>query len=208
MTAVYTGMSADEFYDLNPNGLNVGAKGMNQLQQGDKIEVIQLDATGAIPAEMERDEKRMIYLGAQLVQDTNSNQTLGAKEMEFSASTSTLKRISHNVSKGLTQCIEWVAMFMGVSGNIKYQLNTDFVTDNMDAQMLAQHFNAVQSGLLPKETYYEAARQAGITDKDNEELQELAEQGNLDAESQSEEVATLQARLDAALEEIESLRNA
>lgn len=205
MTAVYTGMSADEFYDLNPNGLNVGAKGMNQLEQGDRIEVIQIEATGAIPAEMERDEKRMIYLGAQLVQDTNSNQTLGAKEMEFSASTSTLKRIARNVSKGLTQCLEWVAIFMGVSGDIRYQLNTEFVTDMMDAQMLAQHFNAVQSGLLPKETYYEAARKAGITDKTNEELEELAEQGNLDANGTNEEMASLQAKLDAALEEIERL---
>ncbi len=208
MTVVYTDMTADEFYDFNPNGLNVGAKGMNQLKADDKVEILQLDSTGAIPTEMERDEKRMIYLGAQLVQDSSSNQTLGAKEMEFGASTSTLKRISMNVSSGLEQCLDWVALFLGADGDIAYKLNTDFITDTMDAQTLSVHFQTVQSGLMPKTEYYEVARKAGLTDKTNEELIELSEQDNLDVETESEEMATLRAELEAAEEEIERLRNA
>lgn len=208
MTVVYTDMTADEFYDFNPNGLNVGAKGMNQLKSDDKVEILQLDSTGAIPAEMERDEKRMIYLGAQLVQDSSSTQTATAAVIDSNASMSTLKRISMNVSSGLEQCLEWVALFLGSDGDITYKLNTDFVTDTMDAQTIAQHFQAVQSGLLPIETYYDTARTVGFTKKTNQELKELSEQDNLDVEVESEVLATLRAELEAAEEEIERLRNA
>jgi hypothetical protein len=208
MVNVYTAMTPDEFYSMNPNGLNVGAKGMNQLKEGDKVEISQIDATGAIPAEMERDQQRMIYLGAQLVQDNNPNQTLGAKEIDSNASMSTLKRISRNVSKGMEQCIKWAGMFLGINEEVTYKLNTEFVTDTMDPQTLAQHFQAVQGGLMPKVTYYDSARKAGLTELDNEEIEELAEQDNLEVEVTDENTAQLQAQLDAALEEIEELKNA
>lgn len=208
MTVVSTDMDKEEFDQMNPNGLDVGAKGMNMLDANGKVEVIQLSATGAIPAEMERDEQRMIYLGAQLVQDSSSNQTLGAKEIDINASTATLKRIARNASDGLEQCLRWAGQFLGIDEEVIYQLNTQFVTDSMDAQMVAQHFQAIQASLLPKVTYYETARKAGLTELDDDELIELSLEDDLAAESQTEEVATIQAQLDAALEEIERLRNA
>jgi hypothetical protein len=208
MTIVYTEMDSEEFNSANPNGLDVGAKGMNQLSQNDKVEILQLQATGAIAEEMLRDEQRMIYLGAQLVQDSSKAQTLGAKEMDHSASISTLKRIAGNASKGLENCIKWAAGFLGSTDEVKYQLNTKFVTDSMDAQTIAQHFQAVQSGLLPRATYYETARNAGFTELDNDAIEEAISDENLGAPGTDEATATIQARLDAALEEIERLKNA
>lgn len=202
MTVVSSNMSKEDFDIMNPNGLDVGARGSNFLGQGDKVELVQLDATGAIPSEMERDEKRMIYIGAQLVQDTSSNQTLGAKEMEFGASTSTLKRIVRNASSGLEQCLTWAAAFMGDSSEVKYQLNSDFVTDSMDSQTLALHFQTVQSGLMPKTEYWEVARKAGLTEKTNEELESETVEADLVVEGESEEVATLKAEIDALKEQL------
>lgn len=115
MTNVYTAMSGEEFNELNPNGLDVGAKGKNMLGTEDRVEILQIAATGAIAEEMMRDEKRMIASGAQLVQDTNTNVTLGAKEMEFGASTSTLKRISFNLTDGANTLLRYVSEFLNVS---------------------------------------------------------------------------------------------
>lgn len=197
MTNIFTNMDPEEFDKANPGGLDVGAKGRNMLDQGDKIEVLQIEATGAIPSEMLRDESRMIMLGAQLVQDTSSTQTLGAKEMEFGASTSTLKQITRNVSLGIEQCLDWAGMFMGDNGENKYQLNTDFVTDSMSPQMLQQHILLVQGGVLPTETLYEAARMAGLTKLDNETLKELALNDSSLISGTDEAAAIAQAQRDA-----------
>lgn len=202
MTNVYTSMSADEFSDRNPGGLNVGAKGSNQMEQGDSIEILQLDATGAIPAEMVRDEQRMIYLGAQLVQNSSGTQTATAKMIDANASMSTLKRISYNISSGLERCIKWAGLFLGVDEDVTYQLNTEFITDKMDPQTLSLHFQTVQSGLMPKSEYFEVARKAGLTKKTDEELIELAEGENLMLEGDSEEVARLQAENEALREQL------
>ena len=208
MTNVFTSMYSEEFNMANPNGLDSGAKGVNRFNQGDKVEVLQIAATGAIPSEMERDENRMIALGAQLVQDTNTNVTLGAKEMEFGASTSTLKRIADNISSGMVNCLNWAGQFLGETGENTYQLNKEFITDELTPQMLQQHIVMVQGGVLPESTLNESARKAGLTDKTDEELANALSNQNLLGEGTSEEQATLQAENDALKEELAELRAA
>ena len=196
MTNVYTTMGQEDFDEKNPNGLDVGAKGMNMLDQGDKVEILQIGATGAIPAEMERDQQRMIAQGAQLVQDTNTNVTLGAKEMEFGASTATLKRIGRNVSIGIAQCLKWAAMFAGASiDKIKYNLNDKFVTDTMTPEMINAHYALVQGDVLPRASLYGTARSAGFTSDDDETIEaDIEMQASMGGTT--EEVAALMAEIE------------
>ncbi len=202
MTNIYTDMTPQEFMQKNPAGLDVGAKGRNMFSQGDKVEVLQIAATGAIAEEMMRDEKRMVSLGAQLVQDVNTNVTLGAKEMEFGASVSQLKQISYNISEGITRCLNWADVFMGGAGEgNEFKLNTDFVTDNLTPEMLNHYFAAVQGGVIPKSIYYEALRGVGATTLDNDEITELAAQEGADLQGESEELARLRAENEALREQ-------
>ena len=133
-------------------------------------------------------------IGAQLVQDTGGPQTLGAKRMEFGASISTLKQVALNVSKGVTQLLNWQAEFMGIGGEIAYELNTVFITDDMTPEKLMAHMQLVQMGALPLTSLYESARKAQLTKKDDDELeQETGEQAfNVGGTSQ-EEAATMAA---------------
>lgn len=197
MTNIYTDMTPEEFQRRNPAGLDVGAKGRNMFNQGDKVEVLQIAATGAIPSEMDKDEKRMVSLGAQLVQDVNTNVTLGAKEMEFGASVSQLKQVSYNISQGTTQCLIWADAFMGGSGNASYKQNTDFVTDSLTPEMLNHYFASVQAGVIPKVIYFEALRSVGATDLENDEIETLALEDGADMQGESEEVARLRAELES-----------
>jgi len=200
MTNVYSSMDIDQFNEMNPNGLDVGAKGVNMLEQGDRVEILQIAATGAISAEMDRVEKRMIMLGAQVTQDSATNQTLGAKEIESNASTSQLKRIANNISSGLTRCVQLAAEFMSVSGEVKIKVNDQFVTDNMTAQDVQAVFQAVQGGDLPQSVLLNTARKANYTDKTNEELiEELNEQGPT---GESEELARLRMENDNLREQL------
>lgn len=200
MTNVYSSMDIDQFNEMNPNGLDVGAKGINMLEQGDKVEILQIAATGAISTEMERVEKRMIMLGAQVTQDAATNQTLGAKEIESNASTSQLKRIAVNDSKGLQWCVEQAALFMGIAGEIKVKVNDQFVTDDMTAQDVQSVFQAVQGGSLPQSVLLNTARKAGYTDKTNDELIEELEDSGITGSTERE--AELQMEIDNLREQL------
>ena len=132
--------------------------------------MLQLASTGALPAEMQLDEKRMVMLGAQLVLDSNSNTTLGAKEMEFSSSTSTLKQISINVSQAFSRALTMMGLMLNSTEEASVKLNDKFITDNMDANMVNAHLQAVVQGVMPQTSFYETARAVGLTNQDDEEL--------------------------------------
>lgn len=198
MTNVFTDMNPEEFAESNPNGLDVGAKGRNLFNANDKVELLQLDATGAIPAEMLRDEQRMVMLGAQVVTNASKTQTLGAKEIETASSTSTLKRITYNVTSGLEQCLDWAALFLGEAGESTYKLNTDFVVDDMSPEMIAKQMEMVQGGVLPKATLYETARKVGFTKLDDNKLKEEAEKDSAEIQGMNQDAAAAQAAKEAA----------
>ncbi len=196
MTNVYSDMGIDEFTEANPNGMDVGAKGINMLAQGDRVELLQLAATGAIPEEMQRVERRMIMLGAQVTQDASATQTLGAKEIETNAATSQLKRIARNTSAGLKQCVVWACDMMSVSSDdVSVYVNDRFVTDDMTAQDVQAMFAMYQSGAATLDELNEVKRKAGYTQKTNEELADALDEEAV-VQGESEEVARLRMELD------------
>ena len=202
MTNVYTSMDNESFSELNPSGMDVGAKGKNMFDQGDRVEILQIEATGAIASEMLRDEQRMIMLGAQVVQDKSSSKTLGGEVMEKNAATSQLKRIAINVSQGLTQCAIWSAEIMGVpDDNILVKVNNRFVTESMTFQDVLAMFQMVQGGAASLEELHEVKRKAGYTDKTNEELDDTLEN---EADGESEVVAELRMQVDNLTSQLNS----
>lgn len=205
MTNIFV-QNGDDFAEANPNGLDVGAKGKNQFGENDRVEIIQIEATGAIPSEMLRDEDRMVMSGAQLVTDNNANETLGAKRIDANASMSALKRISYNITDGFKQLFVWTAQFLGEESESTYKLNSDFITDDLTPEMINAHMALVQGNILPAVTLNEVARKAELTDLDDQEIADALNDQDLLANGTSEEQATLQAQLDAALEEIATLK--
>ena len=190
------------FAEDNPNGLDVGAKGRNQFGEKDRVEIVQIEATGAIASEMLRDEDRMVMSGAQLVTDSSGNETATAKRIDANASMSALKRISYNISDGFKQLFVWTSLFIGETGESTYKLNSDFITDDLTPEMINAHIALVQGNILPAITLNETARKAQLTDLSNEDLKkELANQ-NLLTGGGPEEMAALQAQLDDALEKL------
>tara|TARA_R110000772_G_scaffold60095_1_gene135616 strand:+ start:5288 stop:6820 length:1533 start_codon:yes stop_codon:yes gene_type:complete len=206
MTVVSTDMSKDEFDDMNPNGLDVGARGMNMLDAAGKVEILQIDATGAIATEMLRDEDRMVMSGAQLVTDNSANETLGAKRIDANASMSALKRISYNVSDGFKQLFTWTSQFLGETSESFYKLNDEFITDDLTPEMINAHLTLVQGGILPAISLNQTARKAKLTDKSDEDIAKALNDQQLLTGGTSEEQASVQAQLDAALEEIAALK--
>ena len=204
MTVVSTDLSKDEFDEMNPNGLDVGPRGMNMLDAAGKVSIIQIEATGAIPAEMLRDEDRMVMSGAQVTMPGGSNETATAKRIDANASMSTLKRMSFNVTDGFKQLFVWTAQFLGEESTSTYKLNSDFITDDLSPEMLKVHWEVVQAGGLPRTSFNESARKAKLTDKTDEEIKESLDDEDLLGGGTSEEMAALQAENDALKEQLAS----
>ena len=201
MTNVFV-EDGDTFTENNPNGLDVGAKGKNQFGVNDRVEIVQIEATGAIPAEMLRDEDRMVMSGAQVTMPGGSNETATAKRIDANASMSTLKRMSFNVTDGFKQLFVWTAQFLGEESTSTYKLNSDFITDDLSPEMLKVHWEVVQAGGLPRASFNESARKAKLTDKDDDEIEQALTDQNLLTGGGPEEMAALQAQLDDALEKL------
>jgi hypothetical protein len=201
MTNVYV-EDGDTFTLDNPNGLDVGAKGKNQFGINDRVEILQIDSTGAIAAEMLRDEDRMVMSGAQLVTDNSTNETLGAKRIDANASMSALKRISYNVSDGFKQLFTWTSQFLGETSESFYKLNDEFITDDLTPEMINAHLALVQGGILPKVSLNQTARKAKLIDKSDEDIAQDLNDEQLLTGGGPEEMAALQAQLDDALEKL------
>jgi hypothetical protein len=207
MTNVFVENGAD-FEEANPNGLDVGAKGKNQFGAKDRVEIVQIAATGAIPSEMLRDEDRMVMAGAQIVKNNSANETLGAKRIDANASMSALKRISYNISDGFKQLFEWTALFVAETAVSKYVINSDFITDDLTPEMINAHIALVQGNILPAITLNETARKAELTDLDDDAIAVALSNQQLLTGGTSEEQAAVQAQLDSALEELAALKAA
>ena len=207
MTNIYV-TDGNTFTDDNPNGLNVNGDGVNQFGPDDRVEILQLEAGTAIPEAMKVDVNDLVMSGAQFVTDSNANETLGAKRIDANASVSSLKRIVFNTNDGFTQLFKWTAEFRGIVSTSTYKLNSDFITDDLTPEMINSHMALVQGMILPAVTLNETARKAQLTDLSDEDIaKELSNQSLLTGGT-SEEQASLQAKLDAALEELEALKAA
>lgn len=198
VTVLSSSLDGEEFAQRNPNGWQVGATSFNLIEQGDSAQLLQLDATGAISENMKEKEGRIIMMGAQLVIDTNSNQTLGAKKIESNTSMSTLKRVSYNCSRGVEQLQKWTAQMLGETGESTYQLNTEFVTDELTPELITKHMELVQGSVLPRATLYETARKAGFTELDDDTLKEEAEKDAGEIAGMNEDAAKELAAREAA----------
>lgn len=199
ITVVYTDMTASDMMERNPNGFSVDAGSRNSFGQGDRVELLQANE-GNAAAEMERVERRLVMLGAQLITNSSSNQTLGAKRIEANASVSTLRRVSLNASEGITNMLDWASSMIGSPYECSYKLNTEFLDNEMDPQTLQLVMQQVQLGYLPKEALWEANRSAGVTKMDNEDIEESIQDGNVSG-GLTEEEARAQAAREAAEEE-------
>jgi hypothetical protein len=205
MTNIYVS-DGSTFTEDNPNGLNVNGDGVNQFGDKDRVEILQLEAGTAIPDAMKVDVNDLVMSGAQFVTDSNANETLGAKRIDANASISSLKRIVFNTTNGFTRLLEWTAAFRGVVSTSTYKLNSDFITDDLTPEMINAHIALVQGNILPAVTLNETARKAQLTDLSNDDIAiELSNQNAL-VGGTSEDQASIQAQLDAALEEIAALK--
>lgn len=119
-----------------------------------------LDALRDMRADKER---LMAVLGARLLEEQKrAAEAADTVRLRTSGESSALSNVAKTASRALTDCLQWCAWFMGLTGpaqsptaveGVSVALNTDFLDDRIDAPTLTALFQALQGGALSTRTW-------------------------------------------------------
>lgn len=125
-------------------------------------------------------EQQMAALGARVLSPeklaAESSQSITQRR---SGEISTLAGLAQNVSRGLTVCLMWLRDWIPATGDVSVALNTDFMPRNMSAQDLTALLQAVATGQISSQSFYEAIVRSEVIapTRTYQEERELIEQG-------------------------------
>jgi hypothetical protein len=183
-----TGLDEQWVAMLEAKGIYFGSRAILPLPVNGSAGVLQAEANTMIKEAMDTKETQLVALGARLVERGSATKTAEQSSTDTASEHSVLSLIVSNVSEAYTQCLAWMAEFVGAAGKTEYKLNQDFTQIRLDANIMAGLFNAVQGGRLPVTDFWQYLRDRGIInpektdDQVRDELQEDASSLNLDDE--------------------------
>lgn len=146
--------------------------------QSSEAKVGLLEYTGAglesLEKRLDRKENQMASLGARmLAPDKRMAEAAETAMIHRQGEISVLASLAHAVSTALTKAIEIARDWMGITEDVSIQLNTDFLPNKADPQLMATLLKAVQAGEMSSQEFFEALQQAELvrSDKSYEEHQ-------------------------------------
>lgn len=168
-TPVISGVDEAWYNNILMGRVNLGSRGGVPLPVGATMELLQADPNIMPMEAMAHKERQMVALGAKLVEDKQTQRTLGEAQMESAAEESVIVTIAHNVSSAFEQALKWCAQFAGAAGTVGFELNTDFQNNNMTSQERAELINEWKSNAISFTEMRHNLRRTGVTTQDDEE---------------------------------------
>lgn len=162
--------------DPDSGELETGESSTILLGSGGKAEFVSTDPNTISSALMEKDEERMVALGAQLVSSGSGAETAEAARIKHGSDVSVLENISVNVSDAYDKMLRYCHVFMGVDPSYltKCSLNRDFYDSKLTAQEIDAVVRTWQSGAISK-AVLDAKLQAGKVIGESFDLEEMNE---------------------------------
>lgn len=170
-TPYFSGLTQNWVDEVLKGVIQLGSAGAVPLPEGGQAGLLQATENSMVLGSMEKLEKQMVALGAQLVEDKQVQRTLGEAKMEQAVIASTLTSCARNVSQAIEYCLVTAATFSGVEvnpDNIIFQLSTDFAIAKLPPQDRQQLLSEWQGGLLAWSEARSQLRQSGIATLDDE----------------------------------------
>lgn len=105
---------------------------------------------------LDKKERLMAILGARLLEESKRDaEAAETVRLRQAGESSILSTLAWTESLGLTQCLRWVAMFLGKEGGeISVELNQDFFESKLSPQELVARVEAWQKGAVSWETLF------------------------------------------------------
>lgn len=123
-----------------------------------KVGFVQVGADGFASLEkaMDRKEQMMAALGARLVApDRKAAETAETASIRRGGETSVLAEIIGVVNLAMNKVLNIMAVWAGVSGEIKFAINKNYMPKSIDAPTLTAWVGALQSGSISNQTFFE-----------------------------------------------------
>lgn len=122
-----------------------------------KCGYLQVDAQGfsVLSGELTALEDKMASLGARtLAPEKRGVEAEETVRMKSNGENSTLSSIGHHTSSAVTKALEIVMDWLGLAGEVVFELSNDFISAKMSPEELGELVKAWQSGAISKETLF------------------------------------------------------
>lgn len=147
-----TGVGDDEVSD------GIGPNQMWSSRSADaKFGILEFTGQGLEPLSKALAEKeaKMAALGADmLVQGKLAAETEGAKLLDKQGQHSVISAIADNTSQTIEAMLQFTAEWIGVAGEVSYELNTDYLPTQISEGRMRELLTMVQAGRMSFETYF------------------------------------------------------
>ena len=120
---------------------------------------------GALSTALKELEQRMAILGARMIVDNAQREKTATQAViDTTGENSILARIVIATSEAIEWALDIMAQWAGVSGEIVYQINREFLPAGVSAQDLTAYMAAVQQGLMSEREFYEILQRGDVID--------------------------------------------
>lgn len=141
-TPVCTGLTEAWVNETLKGRLDMGSVGGIPLPDGATFALHQAQPNGMIKEAMDAKERQMVALGAKLVEQSSVQRTATEATLESTSENSILASVSKNVSVAIEWALKECSMFMGISDDIEYKLNSDFDITKLSPESTKELVNA------------------------------------------------------------------
>ena len=174
-------MNGSTWNELNPNGIQVGARRGITTQGGGSATLIQSQANSAAYEAMVHKERQMVQIGARLVEEGGQNQTAEGVRTNAAAEHSVLSSVATNVGDAIETSIEWACMFQGANPDeVMLTMSMDFFDKSPEPQLIMAMMGLEDRGHMAPSDVVTYLRKTGLIAADRTDEQ-IADELSTDA---------------------------
>lgn len=160
-------MQSSQWAELNPNGIQVGARRGITTQGGGSATLLQAQPNSAAFEAMTHKELQMIKIGARLVEQGGANETAEAVLTDAATEHSVLSLVVQNVSEAIELCLQWCSMYQGENPDeVVFMLNDDFFDSTPNPQMIAAMMGLEDRGHMAQTDIRSYLRKSGMLENE------------------------------------------
>lgn len=182
-TPYFSGLSEEWVSKVMGGGVALGARGAVMLPVGGDAGLLQVEPNTMAKEGMEQKEAQMLALGAKLVEGSQTQRTATEANIDNVSETSVLSSVAKNTGAAFKWALEQAMLFVGATGEVEFDLNTEFDLVNMSPEERKTLLAEWQGGAITFEEMRANLRRAGIATMDDAEAK-----AKLDAEA-AEQIA-------------------
>ena len=172
-TAVITGHSDEVTDGTTPAEYRIGAASAWVFPNADtKVQYLEFQGQGlgALEKRVEAKENYMAALGARmLAPEKRAAEAADTLSIRNSGETSVLASLAASASQAIEDAVRFMAEWAGMTGNVVFKLNNDFVASKMTAQELTALFQTYQGGGMAFADFLHNLKRGEIIQEDRTE---------------------------------------